>query len=77
MGAPKRQFNRPSINLGGGPKKDWIETEVQNLAPGDTVRGWGSVSTLKNLTEHTIIEWSNGRNSVLLPTDKVIAFTTV
>lgn len=74
-----KPFSRPSINLGGGPKKDWQEVEVQVLVRGDTVRGWGTVEwiDIDHQEPMVTITWVNGRTSVFDPYDVVTAFTEV
>lgn len=78
MPAPKRQFSRPSINL-GGPKKDWQEVEVQKLSIGDNVRGWGVVENIavNDFGDTITVTWKNGTQSLLVPGDVVTAFTAV
>lgn len=77
--APKNQFNRPSISLDTGVKKDWQEVEVQVLVRGDVVRGWGTVEwiELSDSGESLVITWANGTKSLLVPYDVVTAFTAV
>jgi len=78
MGKPK-PFSRPSINLGGGPKKDWQEVEVQVLVRGDTVRGFGTIDWIDIDQEVSMVAvtWQNGTMSLFDPTDVVTAFTAV
>lgn len=82
MPAPKRQFSRPSIDL-GGPKKDWQEVEVATLSKGDVVRGHGAVEVITlddvdTFDRDTVwIQWQNGTISGFDPSDVVTAFTAV
>lgn len=78
MGKPK-PFSRPSINLGGGPKKDWQEVEVQALVRGDNVRGYGTIEWVgwNDFGDAVTILWVNGKSTVFAPFDKVTAFTAV
>lgn len=78
MGIPK-PFSRPSINLGGGPKKDWQEVEVQSLVRGDNVRGYGSIERVDwdDMEQTVTILWVNGRTSLFAQFDKVTAFTAI
>lgn len=78
MGIPK-PFSRPSINLGGGPKKDWQEVEVQVLVRGDNVRGYGTIEWIEHndFGDSITIKWSNGETSLFAQFDKVTAFTAI
>ncbi len=82
MSKPK-PFSRPSINLGGGPKKDWLEVEAQRVSVGDIVRGWGLVTDVRNQDNPTTDRFieiyfkSDEHPVTFVKTETVIAFTAV
>lgn len=76
MGKPK-PFQRPSISLDTGVKKDWQEVEVQVLVRGDNVRGYGVIDQVTRYDDMITIKWTNGTTSIFVASDLVIAFTAV
>jgi len=82
MGLPK-PFQRPSINLGGGPKKDWQEVEAQRVSAGDIVRGWGLVTDIRPAEDSTTDRFldiyfkSDEHPVTFVKTETVTAFTAV
>lgn len=81
MGIPK-PFSRPSISLGGGPKKDWQEVETHVLVRGDNVRGYGVIEKIDWVDyspDNSVItiQWVNGDTTSFSPSDVVTAFTAI
>lgn len=75
MGQRPAPFARPSIDLSGAVKRDWVDSvPVYSLEEGDIVPGKGKVVLASDAPEGLSVLFANGERVHYLEGDTVRAF---
>lgn len=77
MGKPKRQFSRPSIDLGTPLKRTWQNVPVSAIKVFDLIPGYGLVTEVLPEDNQIVLHFKNGSWDSWVPEATVFAFATV